>query len=883
LIGQETGSDMARAKGQKMDGKYSDRDRWTGEAVAKRLWALVALMVIACCGGTACRVEAAEVRGDDAAGEVEFFESKIRPLLVGRCYACHAAETKPSGGLRVDDRNGLLVGGDSGAAVVPADIGKSHLIERVTSSDPDKRMPPEGEPLSESEVADLKRWIERGVVWPAAEVQVAVEGEDPREIYESIKRDHWAWQPLSDPSVPSPQDNEWAVSDIDRFILAALEGRGLKPVGDADRATLLRRVSFDLTGLPPAEGEIEAFLADDSDRAYEAVVDRLLASPAFGERWGRHWLDVARYGESTGPSRNIPYPHAWRYRDYVIDSVNDDLPIDRFIREQVAGDLIAGQEANLSDAQRDRLLVATGYLAIGVKDVNQRFKTRFEMDNVDEQIDVLTRGVLGLTVSCARCHAHKFDAIPQEDYYALAGIFTSTVNGAGVRNKMGGGGLDYYDPQSLVTLSARGEPASPEALEAAAAKVAAAQAAWDKIRGTPEGLALAANGQRVQRKYRTELDEAKAEHDALKVAGLTMAHALRDAPQVADTALRLRGEAEQLGPVIPRGFPSLLHVPGSRLIPADRSGRLELAEWLTSPENPLFVRVAANQIWQKLFGEGIVSTPDNFGTSGASPSHPELLDHLAKRLISVGFSRKRLIRELVLSRAYRLSGEVNRQHLDVDPGNLLVWRHSPRRLSADEIRDAALMVSGELEHGRVEASPAARLPMVEMGDNGAEAKRVHQAADTSRARSIYLPLLRGVTPRALAAFDPAEQSLVTVKREATNVPGQSLFLLNSEFVNNLSDDAAGRFGVTSMSEEREAIRRSYFRLLGRDATPSEIDQAQSFLHLVAESANPSEPADGGAEEVTDQADRTADGLNIRSAWSMLHQAFVASAEFRYLR
>ena len=269
------------------------------------------------------------------------------------------------------------------------------------------------------------------------------------EWYEPLRREHWAWQPLTNPELPAVSEPSWPRDELDRFILAGLEKAGLEPVEDADRVTLLRRVRFDLTGLPPTPGEIDAFLKDASPDSFGRVVDGLLASPQFGERWGQHWLDVARYADSTGPSRNIPYPHAWKYRDYVIDAVNADVPFDRFVTEQIAGDLLPAS----SSAERDRLLIATGFLALGVKDVNQRFKVRFVMDNVDEQIDAVSRSILGLTVTCARCHDHKFDPIPTTDYYALAGIFTSTDNCAGLRNKMGGGGLEYYDPSMLVRLS----------------------------------------------------------------------------------------------------------------------------------------------------------------------------------------------------------------------------------------------------------------------------------------------------------------------------------------------------------------------------------------------------------------------------------------------
>src|SRR4051812_22283137 len=423
---------------------------------------------------------------DDAAS-VEWFEKKVRPILVGHCYACHSADTKPAGELRVDDRNGLLIGGDSGPAVVPGDPEKSLLLRRIKHANPNRRMPKEGKPLTEAEVVVLTRWIRDGAPWPGVKVPVSLG--QPKSWYEPLRKEHWAWQPLTDPKPPAVDDPSWARDELDRYILAGLEKAGLAPACDADKTAILRRVSFDLVGLPPTPAQVEAFLADHSPDAFAKVVDRLLASPQFGERWGRHWLDVARYGESTGPSRNIPYPHAWRYRNYVLDAVNADVPMGRFLTEQLAGDLLPA-----TGAERDRLVTATGFLALGVKDVNQRFKVRFEMDNVDEQIDVVTRSTLALTVSCARCHDHKFDPIPQTDYYALAGIFTSTDNRAGVRNKMGGGGRDYSAPTMLARLSTASPP--PPAADVAKLKVQLAQAKekWDAIRGTPEGLTKGTNG-----------------------------------------------------------------------------------------------------------------------------------------------------------------------------------------------------------------------------------------------------------------------------------------------------------------------------------------------------------------------------------------------------
>jgi mono/diheme cytochrome c family protein len=835
--------------------------------------------------------------------KVEFFEKKIRPMLANHCVICHSADTNSKGGLRLDDRNGLLTGGNTGPAIVPGQPEKSNLLRRVTQTELKKRMPIEGMHLTDAEVADLTAWIKDGAAWPAVRVPASLGR--PKAEYGSLRRQHWAWQPLSEPRPPAVRDAQWPRSDLDRFVLAKLESKKLLPVADADKRTLIRRVAFDLTGLPPTPSEVDAFLKDDSPQAFEKVADRLLASPQFGERWGRHWLDVARYGESTGPSRNIPYPHAWRYRDYVIDSINADVPFDRFVREQIAGDLLPAK----SSAERDRLNTATGFLALGVKDVNQRFKVRFEMDNVDEQIDAVSRGFLALTVTCARCHDHKFDPIPARDYYALAGIFTSTENCAGLRSKMGGGGLDYYNPAMLVKLTEKVPPPAPDQVAKLKKELDAAKKAWDKIRGTPEGLKPAANGMPAQRPFRLKYERLQAEFNGLAdpAARGYAVHGVRDSRTPADTTIRIRGEAEKIGPSVPRGFLTAFEVPGSAKVNPQRSGRLELAEWLASPKNPLTPRVAVNRVWANLFGRGIVSTVDNFGSSGDTPANAELLDHLANRFIEGGWSVKKLVRMMVLSRAYQLSSsfapspEFRDPRLE-DPANKLIWRHSPRRLETEEIRDAMLAAAGTLDPKRTAANTG-ELKMTEMRDNGPEAAAIYAKADRSTSRSVYLPLLRGVTPRTLEAFDPVEQTLVTGSRDATTVPGQALFLLNSSFVRKQSLALAERL-LKQDAEEATNVRSGYRLILGREPTEKEIDRARAFVadyesayraapppaprpNPVARkkdarptAANPDE-IDQSGESASEDIVRPKDART--AAWLAFVQVLFASAEFRFVR
>jgi mono/diheme cytochrome c family protein len=836
----------------------------------------------------------------ERATKTEFFERQVRPIFANHCYACHSADTKPAGGLRVDDRQGLLAGGNGGPALVPGKPDQGTLLKRI-SHESKKRMPAEGEPLTDEQIAILRKWVVDGAVWPAVDVKLVRD----RPEYEELRTKHWAWQPRVRPVVPMVQDTAWAHDDLDRFVLARLESAQLAPVADADPVALLRRVTYDLTGLPPTLEEMESFLADRSPGAYERVVDRLLKSPQFGEQWGRHWLDVARYGESTGPSRNIPYPFAWRYRDYVIESLNQDVPYDRFLREQIAGDLLSFENSE----QQIRQLIATGFLALGVKDVNQRFQVRFLMDNVDEQIDVVTRSVLGLTVSCARCHDHKFDPIPQHDYYALAGIFTSTEMYAGLRNLMGGSGLAYYVPKRLLTLPSDLPQADAATIAALQEEVRVAKEKWDAVRGKPEGLKKNDQGVPHQRQLRDVYEAAQAKLNRLTdpAASGHVAHGVRDAEKIGDTELRVRGEAEQLGPLVPRGYLTTISVPDAAPIQPQQSGRLQLAQWLTSPANPLTARVIVNRVWLHLFGRGLVSTVDNFGVTGDRPSHPELLDYLADALVADQWSLKRFIRRLVLSRTYQLSSLATDDHLQHDPATRLMWRHAPRRLTTEELRDSLLAAAGTLSHSYRDDWTTRKLKMVELRDNGPEAKAIHEQTGEATVRSIYLPQLRGVTPKSLEAFDPVDQTLVSGNREVTTVPAQALFLLNSSFVKKQSHQLARR--LLALEKPAEGRVETAYRLtLGRAPSAVELQRSLAFLQKYAASyrgdepvaANPSggtggEESGSSKKPVSDNPDEADQGgVTIReevvrpgnadeAAWLAFAQALFASAEFRYVR
>jgi hypothetical protein len=607
-------------------------------------------------------------------------------------------------------------------------------------------------------------------------------------------RRHWAFQKPVAPAAPAVTDAAWPRGAIDRFLLAAMEEAGVKPVADAGPEALLRRLSFDLVGLPPTADEIEAFLADTGPEAVERVVDRLLASRRFGERWARHWLDVARYADSGGKETNFPYPHAWRYRDWVIDALNADMPYDEFLRCQIAGDLL---EAS-GPSDQARKIIATGFLALGPKALNTRDRRQFEMDLVDEQIDVTSQAMLGLTLACARCHDHKFDPVTQRDYYALAGIFMSseTLYGRGPQ-------LQNINPSTLVELPpeaglpAAVAPLSPAELarlgrEVQALSRSADAVVADVLAARREGRTGNAAGMfvRVQAARDREAG-ARSDLDQFHADGTprSLAMGVLDRPQPVNSPLLERGEVDQPGETVPRGLVEVLCGPDEPRKIAEGSGRLDLAHWIASRDNPLTARVMANRVWLKLMGAGIVATPDNFGLMGMDPSHPELLDHLAVALMDDGWSVKRLIRRIVLSRGYQLAAVHDAANFGVDPDNRLRWRMDQRRLDAEVIRDAMLAVAGRLDLEPTPGSPVARLREDRRGMFRMLAEFRTQEDD---CRSIYLPIVRDQVPEALAVFDFPDASLVNGQRDESNVPAQALFLLNNDGVVSLAGSFADR-------------------------------------------------------------------------------------------
>jgi len=706
-----------------------------------------------------------QLKSAENAELVEHFERRVRPLLLSKCVDCHS-EDYAEGGLSLGSREGLERGADSGAVLIPGDPESSRLIQLVRGAEA-LQMPPDST-LTPQEIAILEKWIADGAVWPEYDREsYTLSSQDPDEKFTEQQRSHWAFRPVAQVDPPQLEDTSWIQSPIDAFILEKLNEAGLAPALPLEKQALLRRVTFDLTGLPPTPQEIADFLADDSPKAFENVVDRLLDSPRYGERWARYWLDVVRFGETAAHDGNNAYLHAWRYRDYVVQAFNEDMPYDQFITEQLAGDLLPRDQ---NPAIHYDQLVATGFLQVGPKPVVMRDKRQMHLDIADEQLHTTGVAFLGLTLGCARCHDHKFDPIPIEDYYSLAGIFTSTKT------------MADQEPDSK----------------------------W------------------------LEVEIPDSHGQAINIM------AVEDSQDPHNLAVHRRGSYQSLGKEAPRRFLQIIAGVDHPPIEAEGSGRLELARWISAPENPLTARVMVNRIWQQHFGRGIVATSDNFGMAGEEPSHPQLLDWLASKFIETGYSIKAMHRLMVLSSTYQQSSAGSSNAESIDPENRLLWKFPKRRLDAESIRDAMLFVSGELdlsEGGNLFRSGFApndlnrELFVVDISGSD------YYPPFVSTRRSIYLPVLRNSRPEILKLFDVANEHESTTQRVETIVPTQALYLLNSSSAFRQADSMAMRVldEVTSRSEPKtsdqagEIVDLAYRLALGR--TPSDVETRQALEFL----------------------------------------------------
>ena len=709
-----------------------------------------------------------------------FFEKKIRPLFIEHCAKCHTPEGgKVKGGLRLDSREAILKGGDSGPVVVPGEVEKSPLIHAVRYTDEDLRMPPPKDgvdrKLSDAQIADLCAWVKMGAPVPAA----FVSKDDPAK--------HWAFQPLAPPPVPNATGKPWVKTSVDAFLFTKSE-----PAPPADKRTLLRRATYDLTGLPPTPEECDAFLADTSPEAFAKVVDRLLASPAYGEKWGRKWLDVVHYSDSAGNNTDHPVPLAWRYRNYVIDAFNRDLPYDQFLREQIAGDLLAPSQPRERFAD---CVTATGFLAISRRFGSGKDDRDFHL-TIEDTIDTLGKSMLGLTLGCARCHNHKFDPVTARDYYGLYGIFASTRYSFP-------GGEEHLHPRDLIPLVPPDEVAEAAKIEAHnTVKTATENRALRRVRWAVES----ALGKIVGLKNEILCLAAPPPPGEIKVMYLPMAYAVAEG-KAANAHVQKRGEPTDPGDEVPRKNLDLF---GGQQVPADAgSGRAQLAAWLTDAKNPLTARVMVNRIWQGHFGRGLVATPNDFGTRGAPPEHPELLDHLAGKFIECGWSVKAMHRLIVLSAAYQQT-------------SLAEGGFPRRRLEAEEIRDTFLALAGELDRTPNRGHPFPH------EDLWAYSQHVpFKDVFDSQKRGVYLMAQRLQPHPFLSLFDGPDSNASTAVRGSSTVPTQALWFMNNPFVHARAEALANR--LAWLPDDGQRLAFAYRLCLQRAPTESETRIATDFL------------------------------------------------------
>ena len=954
--------------------------------------------------------------------QAEFFETKVRPVFSENCYRCHSAEGgKDKGGLTLDSRDGMLKGGESGPAVVPGEPEKSVLVKAIGYLDPDLQMPPKGEKLSAQQIADITAWVKMGAPVPASggAIKSKLSGLTEK------AREHWSYRPVKKVKVPINKNQQWCRTPVDCFILQKTEGAGMLPSLDADKETLLRRASFDLTGLPPSPQEIEMFLADKSQQAWAKVIDRLLASPHYGERWGRHWLDTARYSDTAGANVNgteYRYPHAWTYRDWVINAVNSDMPYDKFVTYQLAADLLPKEQ----QGRNGEHLAALGFITVGERFGNPN-------DLINERIDTVSKGMLAMTVACARCHDHMFDPISQKDYYALHGVFAN-ITEPGVKPQIGAlppadllsdfskqemavakeiresyyetigafnQGFRLKSPLYLELLTLSREPVSEsdktvpyfaflranklddevarriagrvkqhddsifgslvlfselKADEFAAkapgivaqiqagvlpgrnkkpinrlvvaafkgakpktikdvwqiydnvfAMVAPRSAVWldgmavnssDVVPGVDAAMAevlqipfeVKPGGSLAIADFRRMMDalpnnrKRDIQGALVKYNGLLLTHPgapayamiVADKAQPQDSAVMIRGQADNRGPIVPRRFLDVLSAGGKGTPFTKGSGRLELAQCIADRNNPRTARVMVNRVWMHHFGEGLVSTPDDLGTMAENPTHPELLDYLADYFVERGWSLKQLHRLIMLSRVYQESSHIleGSDYTDKDPYNRLLWRANVRRLDFEGVRDSLLAISGQLERSI-----------------GGKPVNVTEEPYSYR-RSVYGYVDRGNLPELMAHFDFSKPDMANSKRTATVVPQQALFLMNSPMAVDVVRRVVNRPEFTAARDDLGKISALYRIIFQRMPKPEEYKMGLGFVKVESQdteanafAAKPMAKV-GGGNRMDARAAIKNEGFRISrralSPWETYAQALIFSNEAAYV-
>ena len=779
--------------------------------------------------------------------QVHFFERNVRPLLLENCTSCHGVEQQEAE-LRLDSRAAMLTGGDRGPAIVPGSAEESLLMLAVRhDEEEDLAMPPELDKLSDEQIGALAKWINDGAAWPKDAARIGAD--TPSDRIDEIRESHWSFRPMERPTPPAVQKQGWPRNEVDHFILARQEEAGLVAAEEAGRRTLARRVYFDLIGLPPTPAEIDAFVNDRSDDAYERLIEQLLARHEYGQRWGRHWLDVVRYADTAGDASDYPVPEAYKYRNYVIDAFNRDLPYNEFVRQQIAGDLLPSTD----DDDRWDKVVATGYITIarriGVDPVGLRHIT------IENTIDNLGKSFLGLTLGCARCHNHKFDPIPASDYYALYGIFDSSVYPhAG----------SEHAPYRRDFVYRVGKEKAKEILQPYREELAK----WDKkerakFNEYQELQGKKTDPNRTRKIVWAELEIIREQRRPVAEAfpPLEIAYAVQEG-RSHDVNVQKAGDPKNKGDVAPRGF---LEVLGGPRLPDDHSGsgRLELAGWIADPENPLTARVMVNRIWHHHFGHGLVKSTSDFGVRGKLPTHPALLDYLATYFVDNGWSVKQMHRLIMTSRTYRLASSDVPESSAVDPLNDMLWRGNRKRLSAEQIRDSLLMFGGELD-----LSPGTRHPFPHHLTYFYRQHEPFNEFFPNNRRSVYMMQQRIQKNPFLDMFDGPDGNVQFAERRATTTTLQALFMMNSEFYHQRSDKLVDTMFATDNRSTADRVDWAYQTIFGRGPTSGEVERAESFLKK-------------SGQEFAD-IDSVADGDLEKLSWSAYLRGMISSNEFLFV-
>ena len=781
-------------------------------------------------------------RADEAAEKVKFYEQHVKPVLEAHCWKCHGAEAKVKGGLNLTSRALALQGGDIGPAIDEKKPGESLLLKAIGYKDEDLQMPPKGR-LSDEQIATLTKWVEMGAPFPADAEKPKAASEPaghkgPPQVDSPEAKSHWSFQPVKRPEVPAVKNKSWPRNPIDAFILSKLESKNMSPAAEAPRGVLLRRAYYDLIGLPPTPEEVKAFLEDTSPDAYEKVIDRLLASPHYGEKWGRHWLDLVRYAETNSYERDNPKPNAWRYRDYVIRSFNQDKPYDMFLKEQLAGDEMPDAETN-----PDRM-IATGFYRLGIWDDEPTDPLLAKYDGLDDIVTVVGQVMLGVSIDCARCHDHKIDPVPQKDYYKLIAFFQN------INHYKNGGPTDetplFSEPgtrEAYAQRAAEREQRKKMAQDAVAEmhrdfiQLISGEAEFKDATVADANQLIRKHGRRVFGEDRFKrYQQLRNELRALERPDRNVELALcvtEAGPTPPETYVWVRGNAGVKGAKVEPGFLEVLGATSPVVAtPTKKSTgrRTVLADWIASKENPLTARVMVNRIWQYHFGRGIVRTSTDFGFQGERPTHPDLLDWLAAQFTARGWRMKEMHRLMMTSSAYRMSSQGDPAALAADPQNNLMWRFDLRRLTAEEIRDSILQVNGTLNlklHGPSVYPPIPKEVMAGQSMPG-KGWETTEGGD-GRRRSVYVHVKRSLRLPVIEAFDGPETDKPCPVRFVTVQPTQALGMINSAFMNEEAEKLAERLRKEAGDDVRKQVERGLQLVTSRTPVEKEVARGLELI------------------------------------------------------